>query len=158
MVYVKGILHSFGFSDIVDSVLDWDPRQCKISPSDALKAIVLATASKNERPAIMNLPLYYQNIPLELMFDTARTPGDLDRFTVSDHLDRLHEAGSGRIYLSVCAAARAYYKIVSKTVHSDTTSVSVWGMYESDYQNDGGMDITRGYSKDKRPDLRQYMV
>ena len=31
-------------------------------------------------------------------------------------------------------------------------------MYESDYQNDGGMDITRGYSKDKRTDLRQYMV
>lgn len=158
MAVASRILDSFGFSDIVDSMLDWDPRQCKISPSDALKAIVLATASKNERPFIMNLPLYYQNIPLELMFDTARTPGDLDRFTVSDHLDRLYEAGSGRMYLRVCAAARAYYKIVSKTVHSDTTSVSVWGMYESDYQNDGGMDITCGYSKDKRPDLRQYMV
>ena len=125
MAVASRILDSFGFSDIVDSMLDWDPRQCKISPSDALKAIVLATVSKNERPAIMNLPLYYQNIPLELMFDTAHTPSDLDRFTVSDRLDRLYETGSGRICLSVCAATRAYYRIVSKTVHSDTTSVSV---------------------------------
>ena len=158
MAVASRILDSFGFSEIVDSMLDWDPKQCKISPSDALKAIVLATASKGERPAIMNLPLHYQNIPLELMFDTARTPDDLDRFTVSDHLDRLYEAGPGRVYLNVCAAARVYYEIVSRVVHSDTTSVSVWGTYESDYQNDGGIDITRGYSKDKRPDLRQYMV
>lgn len=152
------LLDDFGFSEMVDSILDWDPKQCHISPGDAFKAIILRTASVKERPAIMNLHFAYLDMPLRLMFDTVRCPDDLDRFAIADHLDRLYEAGVSRIYSNVSATVRAHYDVVSKVAHSDTTSVNVWGDYISDYQNDGGIDIVYGYSKDKRPDLKQFMV
>ena len=158
MAVSSRLLDDFGFSEIVDSMLDWDPKQCKISPGDAFKSIVMNTASIKERPAVMNIGLGYQDLPLNLLFDTVQHWTDLDRFTISDHLDRLFEAGVGRVYQRISAAVRAHYEIVSRAVHSDTTSVNVWGTYDADYQNDGGIDITKGYSKDRRPDLNQYMV
>ncbi len=152
------ILDDIGFNRIIDSSLDWDPKQCKISPGDAFKSIILSTASVKERPAIMNIEIEYQEAPLELLFDTVKESMDLGRFELSAHLDRLFEAGVDNVFMKVAAAARAHYNIVSKAAHADTTSVSVWGAYDSDYENDGGIDITKGYSKDKRPDLNQYMV
>ena len=59
------LLDDFGFSEMVDSILDWDPKQCHISPGDAFKAIILRTASVKERPAIMNLHFAYLDMPLQ---------------------------------------------------------------------------------------------
>lgn len=72
------------------------------------------------------------------------------------------------------AALRTVYGIKSRACHCDTTSVSVYGEYDlyDDDENaiivspDGDripdpMDsfhITRGYSKDHRPDFKQYMI
>jgi hypothetical protein len=111
------ILDDMGFNDIIDSMLDWDPKQCKISPGDAFRSIILHTASVRERPAVMNIHLKYQDLPLDLLFDTVSSPEDLDRFTVSDHLDRLYEAGVTRVYARIAAAARARFEVVSKAVH-----------------------------------------
>lgn len=152
------LLDDFGFSEMVDSMLDWDPKQCHISPGDAFKAIIMSTMSVTLRPAVMNVHLAYQDLPLQLLFDTVRHFEDLDRFAIADHLDRLYDAGVSKVYGNVSATIRAHYEIVSKVAHSDTTSINVWGEYLSDYQNDGGMDITYGYSKDKRPDLKQFML
>ena len=134
MAVSSKLLDDFGFTEIIDSMLDWDPKQCKISPGDAFKAIVMNTASIKERPAIMNVGLGYQDLPLNLLFDTVHDWTDLDRFTISDHLDRLYEADVGNVYTRISAAIRAQYEIISKAVHSDTTSVNVWGAYDSSYQ------------------------
>jgi len=107
---------------------------------------------------LVNISTNYQEMPLQLIFETVTSLEDLDRFTIASHLDRLYDAGVDSVYSKIAAAVRAYYKIISKAVHSDTTSMSVWGSYESDYQNDGGIDITKGYSKDGHPELNQYMV
>ena len=40
-------------------------------------------------------------------------------------------------------------------MHQDTTSVSVWGDYPD---KDGPFEITYGHSKDKRPDLKQFVL
>jgi transposase len=42
-------------------------------------------------------------------------------------------------------------------VHFDTTSRSVWGEYEFAETQDLPFQVTSGYSKDKRPDLKQFV-
>jgi transposase len=44
-------------------------------------------------------------------------------------------------------------------LHFDTTSVSVWGEYAA-READGpeGLNVTFGYSKDLRPDLKQFLM
>jgi transposase len=43
-------------------------------------------------------------------------------------------------------------------VHFDTTSRSVWGAYQFAETQDLPFQVTYGYSKDKRPDLKQFVL
>ena len=43
-------------------------------------------------------------------------------------------------------------------VHFDTTSRSVWGEYQFAETQDLPFQVTYGYSKDKRPDLKQFVL
>ena len=43
-------------------------------------------------------------------------------------------------------------------MHFDTTSVNVWGDYDQCSPNSGSINITFGYSKDHRPDLKQFLI
>jgi len=54
-------------------------------------------------------------------------------------------------------AASAFPREVDTAhVHFDTTSVSVWGDYPA--CDKGELQVTHGNSKDKRPDLKQFLI
>ncbi|SCZ80362.1 hypothetical protein [Acidaminobacter hydrogenoformans] len=103
----------------------------------------------------------------------------MHEFWTQDDLDFIYpELGLEEKWLSDDAYARAHDKfsdirmghLVSKismemlkmhdlsleSVHLDTTSKSVQGVYEDDAE--GNFHITYGYSKDKQPDLKQYKI
>jgi transposase len=73
-------------------------------------------------------------------------------------LDRLYEVGTQKIFSCVSVSALQGFALSTEHVHFDTTSVSLWG----DYLNAEGagvpFKITEGYSKDKRPDLKQFVL
>src|SRR5262249_8404721 len=50
-----------------------------------------------------------------------------------------------------CSLERRY-------VHFDTTSRNVWGAYQFAETQDLPFQVTYGYSKDKRPDLKQFVL
>ena len=51
------------------------------------------------------------------------------------------------------------HRILTRTVHFDTTSVSVYGEYRVDEEAPPPpFEITEGYSKDHRPDLKQFLI
>ena len=152
------LLDGIGFTRLVNGMVEWDPRQCRVSPGDAIKSLIVNMASIKERPALLNVMEAYDNVPVGIMFDSVESPDNLNRYALARNLDRLYEAGPSRVYYRLAASLRAHYRIISRAAHSDTTSVNVWGEYESEFQKDGGIDITYGFSKDKRPDLKQYMV
>ena len=57
-------------------------------------------------------------------------------------------------------AANAYGEYSGRFLHNDTTSMSLQGAYE---REEGDIDavpiqITHGYSKDHRPDLKQFVI
>ncbi len=54
--------------------------------------------------------------------------------------------------------AARIFQLNTNTLSYDTTSVSVWGNYASSKAGQDAPHITHGYSKDKRPDLKQFMV
>src|SRR5207244_3217264 len=45
-----------------------------------------------------------------------------------------------------------------RSVHFDTTSRNVWGAYQFAETQDLPFQVTYGYSKDKRPDLKQFVL
>ena len=75
-------------------------------------------------------------------------------------LDAIYEAGSEQLFSQVALKAAAVSSLDMRHVHFDTTSVNVWGDYDTCREDgeDGRLNITYGHSKDKRPDLKQFMI
>ncbi len=75
-------------------------------------------------------------------------------------LDAIYEAGSGQLFSQVALNAATVSSLDMRHVHFDTTSVNVWGDYDtcSEEGEDDRLNITYGHSKDKRPDLKQFMI
>ena len=50
------------------------------------------------------------------------------------------------------------FSLSTKHVHFDTTSVNLYGDYRNAADDAAPFKITHGYSKDKRPDLKQFVL
>ncbi|MCQ2071358.1 MAG: IS1634 family transposase [archaeon] len=173
MAVASYILDSIGFTGIVDSALEWDPKQCIVTPGDAIKAMVLTMVMGGYRPALENVWSKFKGQPLQLYFDSVTDCRQFDPDMLARMLTRLHESDDVALFMTVATALRTRYGLKTKACHSDTTSVSVEGAYDR-YDPEGRalirnsdgnlvfdentIEITRGYSKDKRPDLLQYMI
>ena len=150
-------LDLMGFTGIVNSNVDWDDRMWKASPGDLAKACVLAMFMNSERPALTRIGQSLSEMPLDLMFDTVSDEDDLNRHAISQMLDRVHEAGLEHIFMEASTSACAVWGLKTNAVHSDTSTRSVYGDYVLEPGEVPKVEITRGYSKEHRPDLKQYM-
>ena len=74
---------------------------------------------------------------------------------VSRVMDSIYDAGTGRIFSQLAQNAIGAFALDTVCAHYDTTSISVFGDYD---WPDPPFHITYGHSKDKRPDLKQFMV
>ncbi len=168
------ILDSIDFIGIVNSRVKWDPSQCKVAPGDAVKAMIMTMVMGSYRPALENVAGRFSGQPMELYFESVSDPSQLDPDMLARTLTKLHKADAPQIFASVSVALRARWGIKTVAAHSDTSSVSVEGRYENGYDEDGNhltiddegkagvdpidtMHITHGFSKDHRPDLKQFM-
>jgi transposase len=68
----------------------------------------------------------------------------------------MYEYGTWKIFSEVCLHAFRNFGVDCSVVHQDTTSVSVWGEYKPAPRDP--FRIVHGFSKDKRPDLKQFIL
>ncbi len=79
--------------------------------------------------------------------------------TLGKALDRLYAYGVEDLYGLIAAVSVRKPHLYCRFGHLDSTSLHVDGTYNSE-QNppDGVIQITRGYSRDHRPDLNQWVI
>src|SRR6516165_672555 len=68
-------------------------------------------------------------------------------------LDRLFAADRATLQTRIVLAVMNGFELTMERVHNDTTSVMVKGAYEG--QNPKAVQLKRGHSKERRPDLKQ---
>lgn len=79
-------------------------------------------------------------------------------------LDRLYQSGLNQVFISIVLEVVKKYEIEVTTVHLDSSSFPVQGEYETDsvlssqQEEPRTVRITYGYSRDRRPDLKQFMM
>jgi transposase len=73
-------------------------------------------------------------------------------------LDRLYEVGTQRIFSALSVAALDRFPVSTHHAHFDTTSVNLYGDYLAAQGAEAPFKIAHGYSKDKRPDLKQFVL
>jgi transposase len=94
----------------------------------------------------------------ELLLGKALPPAAFTDDTVGRVLDRLYDMGTMKIFTACAVRAAARFGLARRYVHFDTTSWSVYGDYQCAEDQDVPFTLTYGYSKDKRPDLKQFVL
>lgn len=139
-------------AEIVNNIVRWDSKQWNVTPGDLLVAMVINLLV--DRAPLYRIRNFYVNRDLDLLFGQGRmTLEALNDRHFGTLLDRLYEAGPELVYHSITASAITTHNIDIKQLHADTTSKAVQGAYEQGE----GLNITWGHSKDKRPDLKQFL-
>ena len=75
-------------------------------------------------------------------------------------LERLYATGTMKVFTACAVRADRVFGFDKRYVHFDTTSITVYGDYrppEEAQEQEVPFRITYGYSKDKRPDLKQFV-
>jgi transposase len=139
---------------LVSLINHYVPTEMEVDAGTVVLAMVLDTLS-GRRP-LYRLEEFFAQQDTELLLGKAVPPQALNDDTAGRVLDRLYDFGTMRLFTACAVRAATRFGLERRYVHFDTTSRSVWGDYHFAETQDLPFQVTYGYSKDKRPDLKQF--
>lgn len=153
---IAGIIDQMGLEARVNECLGTHPQQ-KVSPGQGLKAMILNGLG------FVSAPLYlyegfFNGKATEHLLGEGIAPEHLNDDYLGRLLDKLWDYGPSALYSRIAMDAYRTFALTSGCYHYDSSSLSVHGEYDIETPERGGIEITHGYSKDHRPDLKQFMV
>jgi transposase len=83
---------------------------------------------------------------------------DFNDDSLGRSLDQLFEVGVTEVFAQVAAQALDVYGIEHRFYHLDSSSFHLHGQYSTEEPQIEAIEITYGYSKEHRPDLKQVVV
>jgi transposase len=145
--------HRIGVMETVNRVV---PSQMAVDVGTIAQAMVLDTLSG--RSPLYRLEDFFKHQDTELLFGRQIPWNAFNDTTVGRAMDAIYEAGAKTLFSEVAFQACCRFPLNMSKVHFDTTSVNVWGNYDACSPDCGKLNITHGYSKDHRPDLKQFLI
>jgi len=129
-----------------------------VTAGHAVKAMVLNGLGFVHQQRYL-VPHFFHNKPLSRLIAPGMQAGHLNDATLGRALDTLYAYGVTALYSLIAATAAKRLGLAPTFTHLDSTSFPVDGRYNSDEEpEEHVIPITRGYSRDQRPDLNQVMV
>ena len=141
---------------LVSLINHYVPTAMAVDAGTVVLGLVLDTLSG--RSPLYRFEEFFAHQDTALLLGKALPPQAFTDDTVGRVLDRLYDFGTMRLFTACAVRAVTRFGIERRYVHFDTTSHSVWGEYEFSEAQDVPFRITYGYSKDKRPDLKQFVL
>jgi hypothetical protein len=152
---VKAYADKMGLVEAIHQVV---PTEMAIDPGTIVLGISLDTLSG--RSPLYRLEEFFAHQDMALLLGKALTPSAFDDDTVGRVLDRLYDTGTMKVFTACAVRADQAFRFDKRYVHFDTTSMTVYGDYarpEEAEELARPFTITHGDSKDKRPDLKQFV-
>jgi transposase len=151
---VAGLVDEIGIVEIINQRLGIDPRE-KVSTGVIVKAMLLNGLGFVSAPLYL-FGQFFQGKATEQLLGEGVKPEHLNDDRLGDVLDEVYAAGLSELFLEISLAAANKFEVKRETAHLDSTSFHVDGAYAS--PEPGVIEITYGYSRDHRPDLKQFMM
>jgi len=158
---VAGIIDEMGLVEIIDEEVGTHPQE-KLSVGTIVKAMILNCLG------CINAPLYlfsefFKGKALEHLLGEGIKAEDLNDDKLGRSLDKVFGVGVKNRFTKIVLKAAAIFGIEQKSKHLDSTSMSVQGKYKERIEDEEdeqtkAIKIKFGYSRDKRPDLKQFML
>ena len=158
---VSGICREINLVNIIDKSLP-TPSIRKVSCGEATLAMILNGLGFTGR-ALYLMPEYMENKPVDVLIRDGLVASDFNDDSLGRALDELFQAGVTELFARIAGEAVRVFDIETDFAHTDTSSFSLSGQYESEVAQEAesrreAVKITHGYSKDHRPDLKQVVV
>ena len=148
------MVDEIGIAEILNQRLGIDSRE-KVSTGVIVKAMILNGLGFVSAPLYL-FGQFFQGKATEQLLGEGIKPENLNDDRLGNVLDELYTGGLSELFLEISLAAANKFDIKREIAHLDSTSFHVDGKYDS--PEPGVIEITYGYSRDHRPDLKQFMM
>lgn len=155
---VAGMYDEIGIGERIDQAIDQDCDKRRVSLGQAVKAMVLnGLGFVNQR--LYLIPKFFWDKPTERLIGEGIQPAHLNDDVLGRALDALYDFGVSELYALIAPQAVQRLGLPVRFAHFDSTGFHVDGDYNSESgAEDGVIHLTRGYSRDHRPDLNQVVL
>lgn len=167
---IAGIIDELQIVDIINQELGIDEQEI-VNSGEIVKAIILNGLGFVSQPLYL-FPKFFEEKATEHLLGNGILPGHLNDYKIGRVMDKLYDYGLSELFLLIALAAAKKYQINLEFSHLDSSSFSVHGEYnqrscskdkpakqESDEDSEIiPITITHGYSRDHRPDLKQFIL
>ena len=174
---VAGIIDAIGLVEIINELIPSEKGE-KVSSGHVVKAMILNGLGFVSRPLYM-FPKFFETIACEHLIGTGVKPEYLNDDKLGRVMDKLFIKGLDTTFLTITLKAAKKFNVSLSTSHLDSSSMHVHGEYNSSlpsviFENQQAVKdqkseelpvkspkeikLTYGYSRDHRPDLKQFII
>ncbi len=164
---VAGIIDDIGLEKIINEVVGEDPREL-ITSGQVVKGMILNGLGMISQPLYL-FPKFFEDKPTEHLLGKEIKAEYLNDDKIGRVMDKLYEKGLSSIFMIIALAVVENYKLLTNFSHLDSSSFSVHGKYlinnlisskqeKEKSEEPAPITITKGYSRDHRPDLKQFII
>jgi Domain of unknown function (DUF4277) len=121
---VKAYADKIGLVEVIKQVV---PTEMEVDPGTIVLGLILATRSG--RSPLYRLEEFFTHQDTALLLGKAVAPEALNDDTVGRILERLYAVRTMKIFTACAVRAAQVYGLDKRSVHFDTTSISVYGEY-----------------------------
>ena len=153
---IRAYMQRLGLVELINQLVVTD---MDVEPGIIVGGMIQDTLSG--RSPLYHLEDFFRTQDSELLLGKEVAAENFRDHNVGRVLDRIYEVGTSGIFSQLSYRAATLFELDTQTGHWDSTSVSVWGSYDvyaAADPEDQRIKITYGYSKDKRPDLKQFLI
>jgi transposase len=176
---VAGIIDLIGIVEKINEIVGCQPGEI-VSPGHAVKAMLLNGLGLVSAPLYL-FSKFFEGKATEHLIGKGIKPEHLNDDRLGRVLDKLYLSGLSQTFTMIALEAAEKFHVCLETVHLDSSSFHLHGEYknslpsvlllaESENQGENGevimntdevplpIYITYGYSRDHRPDLKQFIL
>lgn len=161
-----GICDRIGLVELLDERLGTSPDEL-VSSGRVVKAMILNGLGFVSAPMYL-FSRFFEGKPTEHLLGEGIKPEHLNDDKLARVLEKLFEGGLTSLFVEIALRAASREGVGTDRLHLDATSLSVHGSYppqaesespqQQQQQEPKPIRITHGYSRDHRPDLKQFLV
>jgi transposase len=156
---VAGIVDELGLVELTNRQLG-EHKLEQVSAGQVVKALILNGLGFVSAPLYL-FSEFFESKPVEHLLGQGVTASHLNDDRLGRVLDQLYEEGTSSFFLRAALQAVERFGVSVEQMHLDSSSFALQGAYKS--SESGDLDqtpirICRGYSRDHRPDLKQFVL
>lgn len=155
---IAGIVDQIGLVEQINQIIGVHHHQI-VTPGQAVKAMIINGLGMVSAPLYL-FEKFFTGKATEHLLGTGICPEHLNDDCLGRVLDKLFEAGLTKVFITVALAAMQNMGVATNSLHLDSSSFHVDGKYAeyAEKTESTAIKIQYGYSRDHRPDLKQFIV